>query len=166
MEREPPGESLHFINRFLIFLLNFLYPHFKTRLVPAVINSELHQCRKRPLFQFSSNCSSRVCLHLQARFACMPAWSLAGWRRPAASRRAFHVLDGAVRKHRFVPHLSGTRGMSSFITEEKQKTWEVFFFIRNGRQIVRNKGAFKHTESDTVSLSLGRSAKTLGASWC
>lgn len=36
------------------------------------------------------------------------------------------MLDGAVRKHRFVPHLSGSGGMSSFITEEKQKTWEVF----------------------------------------
>lgn len=39
-------------------------------------------------------------------------------------------------------------------------------FIRNGRQIGRNKGAFKHTESDTVGLSLGCSAKTLGAGWC
>lgn len=36
------------------------------------------------------------------------------------------MLDGAVRKHRLLPRLSGSQGTSSFITEEKQKTWEAF----------------------------------------
>lgn len=49
------------------------------------------------------------------------------------------MLDGAVRKHRFVPHLSGTRGMSSFITEEKQKTWEVFFLSGTADRLAETK---------------------------
>lgn len=67
------------------------------------------------------------CLLALAGQVCMNACVIISRvRRPAASRRAFHVLDGAVRKHRFLPHLSGSRGMSSVIADEKQKTWEVF----------------------------------------
>lgn len=75
------------------------------------------------------------------------------------------MLDGAVRKHRLFPCLSGSQGMSSFIADETQKTWEVFSSGTADRS-AENKGAFQHTESDTVSQSLGRSAKTLGAGWC
>lgn len=129
MERKQPGASLHFVNCFLIFLLNFLHPLFKMRLVLAVINSELLKCNMRFFYQFSNACCclSRVCLHLHSRFAWMPACTLARWRRPAASRRAFHVLDGAVRKHRLIPRLWGWQGMPSFITDEKKETWEAFW---------------------------------------
>lgn len=36
------------------------------------------------------------------------------------------MLDGAVRKHRLVPRLSGWQGMPSFIADEKKETWEAF----------------------------------------
>lgn len=40
-----------------------------------------------------------------------------------------------------------------------KETWEAFSSA--GREISRNKGAFKHTEADTVSQSAGHCVKTL-----